>query len=441
MTAFDKYEHKATKTRPKFPFHEEEWKMPGWTGHKTDVGEVYGGTPFYQQLNTKAPIETSTLLAPKVHKEVNNATIFKDPANNSANWLREKPDNLFPSQVTKPAKPGNPPFISSLVFGDDRYARAVNGVTGYTSTYMEMCDSLEARKEGKIKMEAASGFPRLSEMTQKEVKFTYTENFKRVNREMVTALRESLRIRIAGKIKPGNNSNAHMLRQLFSEADKNKNKTVEIDEFQLLLESFGMQLKRSDAIALFSYYDKDANGRLDIEEFMGDMLDADYYALFSRTMESEADLSKAINEEEEEIVALIREKLANQTGQLRKVFRMVDSEKSGRISTQELKYGLRKLAIFDVTDAELTLIMAKTDKDGDGIDINEFVSRFGTFDANPLGDSHYVGRERSGLSYVDMGDRMENISKAYEVDGTAEAIRAKLEEQEIKDTAKWAEGQ
>lgn len=113
MTAFDKYEHKATKTRPKFPFHEEEWKMPGWTGHKTDVGEVYGGTPFYQQLNTKAPIETSTLCAPKVHKEVNNATIFKDPANNSANWLREKPDNLFPSQVTKPAKPGNPPFISA----------------------------------------------------------------------------------------------------------------------------------------------------------------------------------------------------------------------------------------------------------------------------------------------------------------------------------------
>ena len=43
--------------------------------------------------------------------------------------------------------------------------------------------------------------------------------------------------------------------EILNKNDKNHDKNVEIDEFQLLLESFGMQLKRQDAIALFSYYD------------------------------------------------------------------------------------------------------------------------------------------------------------------------------------------
>ena len=294
----------------------------------------------------------------------------------------------------------------------------MQGVTGYTSSYKEMCDSLKEKrliKEPEVKP-TASGMPRLSEMTTEQVKHLYEENHKRVSRDMIVALRESLRTRISGKIKPGNNSNSFMLRQLFKDMDKIVDKNVEIDEFQLLLETFGMQLKRQDAIALFSFYDKDCSGVTSVEEFMSDMLDGDYYALFSRSVVPEREVAEELSEEEEAILKSIKDKLMTKSLELRKVLRNIDTEKSGVIDQQELRYGLRSLNIVDVSEAELEFIMAKTDKIGDGhIDINKFVNLFGTFrteDLNPLGATLYTSRERSGLNYIGMEARVERIKNA-----------------------------
>jgi len=381
-THFDRYEHAARQIRPKYPFHEQEYRMPGYTGYTKDVAEVFGKTPISLQLDATAPLKTSVLMAPKTSKILTNAEIVNDAANNNKNWLREKPDVLFPKLKPTPAKPGNPPFVSSISFGDMRYASAIKGSTGYTSTYREQCDSLTERKvKYTIEEEfAGDGTVNPKELETEQLKALYAENKTRYTDDMVKSLRDTLRVRIEGKIKPSGISNAFMLRKLFVENGREVDGDIEIHDFKkLVLDGFGLQLRREEAIALFSYYDKECCGVLNVEAFMGDMLDSDYFDLFSpRKMVS----NRAAIDHEDQMRALIRKKLSPHAEMLESVFRRLDTEKTGTISEIEVMYGFRWLSI-KLTNEEWDFVR-KLDR-GAGISITAFLARYATSDAEPEG--------------------------------------------------------
>ena len=197
---------------------------------------------------------------------------------------------------------------------------------------------------------------------------------------MVKSLRDTLRVRIEGKIKPSGISNAFMLRKLFVENGREVDGDIEIHDFKkLVLDGFGLQLRREEAIALFSYYDKEGCGVLNVEAFMGDMLDSDYFSLFSpRKMVS----NRAAINHEDQMRALIRKKLSPHAEMLESVFRRLDTEKTGTISEIEVMYGFRWLSI-KLTNEEWDFVR-KLDR-GAGISITAFLARYATSDAEPEG--------------------------------------------------------
>jgi len=375
---FDQYEHDASMRRPKFPYSDKTWKMPGWTGHNMQEAEVFGNTPIYQQKNVAQPPETSTLLAPHVDPFLDNHAIFKDPCSDSRNWLKAPPDNLYPSEVIKAAEKGTPPFKSTIVFGDVRYQKAVHGKTGYTSTYREMCDSLNSHIHPAkyVFDDVADTYISLAENPDK-IQETYTHNLRRVNPDMITALRNTLRLRIMSNMKVGNNSGNFMIRELFKAVDSNAKGKIELKEFAELLQLFGMQVAKSDVIALFSYYDKDMSGYLSLDDMMKDSLDADYYALFLGKRTTHNEFVKRVTEDELNTIAQLKAKWSTNKISMRKVFRQVDMSKSGSLVREEFEYALRRLNL-QVTPAEIDFLMNRSDTVDEGhIDYAEFVSTFG----------------------------------------------------------------
>ena len=110
------------------------------------------------------------------------------------------------------------------------------------------------------------------------MKEIYKKNSERVSAEIVTVIRNTMRTRIMGKIKPGNNSSTFTLRMLFKYVDTNHfhgrgDGRLNMNDFSEMLMMFGMQLNKTDTAAIFAYYDKEFMGSIDIDMFMKDMVD------------------------------------------------------------------------------------------------------------------------------------------------------------------------
>ena len=345
------------------------------------------------------------------------------------------------------AQKGTPPFKSTIVFGDHRYHKAVKGKTGYTTMYREFCDSLKSDVgRGSFLFDETDLVLNLGELSPEQVKKVYEDNYKKVMPEMIMSLRNTLMLRIQGKMKTIHNSQTFMLRKLFDTVDSNADGKIQIDEFAAMLQLFGMQMSKKYIVALYSYYDKDFSGSLSLDEFMGDVLEADYYALFSASRESEKEYHERMTEFEEQMIHQLKYKWATDKRQLRQIFRQVDTSKNGSLSRDELIFALKKLAIT-VEPHEAEWLMAHMDTSGDGqVDYNEFISKFGIKNeesaigstpftnarTGPFAGSEHIkgvlpagGMKRAGLDAQDYLDSM--------TDKEAEEARKRAQEAGSKD--------
>ncbi|BDA43945.1 hypothetical protein COCOBI_05-1290 [Coccomyxa sp. Obi] len=107
----------------------------------------------------------------------------------------------------------------------------------------------------------------------------YKHAFNRVGEKRLNDTVLHMKERVAGKIGNANN-NAFKLRKLFAMYDTQKTGLIDVEDFRVVSESYGMQLDDDSILALFSRYDRDAIGAIPYRDLMKDLLDEDSYALF-----------------------------------------------------------------------------------------------------------------------------------------------------------------
>eukprot|EP00884_Botryococcus_braunii_P009611 jgi/Botrbrau1/18651/Bobra.0367s0087.1 len=147
---------------------------------------------------------------------------------------------------------------------------------------------------------------------------------------------EHMKERIAGKI--GNaNDNAFKLRKLFKMYDTDRSGQVNIEDFRVITESFGMQLDDDSLLALFSKYDKDGKGSLEYEPLMALLLDKDYYPLYMDNMGSTQ--TKAAAEEAAAIQERLKTICRPKACKLEQVFDAFNSSEDGVLDAAQLFAG------------------------------------------------------------------------------------------------------
>ena len=113
-----------------------------------------------------------------------------------------------------------------------------------------------------------------------ELKRLYDNSAKRVSKQLLESIFKSMRERIEAKIDVGTNANAFKLRKLFKMFDEEQNGKIDLPDFRIMMESFGIQLTEDQIIVVFSLYDTKFDGEIDYLKLMKDLLDKDYFQFY-----------------------------------------------------------------------------------------------------------------------------------------------------------------
>jgi len=141
-------------------------------------------------------------------------------------------------------------------------------------------------------------------------------------------------------------------REAFDFADTDKSGTVSYSELQQMFSKLGFDVASEVIVELVRQVDVDGSENLSFEEFI---------TLVVLVKNALSENEKAGGLSEEEIQSL------------REVFDLVDTDKSGTISTSELGEMLRKLD-YDPTEEQLAQLLATVDDDNSGsLNFDEFV--------------------------------------------------------------------
>jgi Ca2+-binding EF-hand superfamily protein len=199
---------------------------------------------------------------------------------------------------------------------------------------------------------------------------------------------------------------AMTLRSIFRIYDKNKCGKVSRFELNLIMQSFGLPLKDPELDALYAKYDPRNTGEFEYGPFIDSLIPDDYnmkdlYQYGKPDAKSQAldkrfapkDLQshnfsripikyydtevKRQSFKTEDILIMLSDKLYRKVQggpmQLRAVFRLMDADKSGKISRQEFLTTMGNFGI-SLKEAEMDDIFAKFDPNGDGhFDYYEFI--------------------------------------------------------------------
>jgi len=154
--------------------------------------------------------------------------------------------------------------------------------------------------------------------------------------------------------------------QVFKKFDKNGTGKLTLPEFLTGMRALNFQGFDKDCEALFRRYDLDNSGTLDFKEFGS--------ALFStgdKTLRATSTIGK------------IREALTTRAGghlelrDMARQFKIMDRDKSGTLTREEMKDGLTKFLRvfnFELKRAEFEKVFSAFDKDGDGnLSYDEFI--------------------------------------------------------------------
>lgn len=141
-----------------------------------------------------------------------------------------------------------------------------------------------------------------------------------------------------------NTNQTKSVREFFDAADKDGDGRVSAQELFSALKQVDKDITMADVQSILTSIDDDNNGYIDYDEL----------------------LSSRINR-----------KLQSNEDRLRKVFELLDFDKSGKISKQELQSALESIDNKKLTDKQCDELIKECDKDGDGeIDFEEFIQLF-----------------------------------------------------------------
>eukprot|EP01026_Neomeris_dumetosa_P065940 TRINITY_DN6350_c0_g2_i4.p1 TRINITY_DN6350_c0_g2~~TRINITY_DN6350_c0_g2_i4.p1 ORF type:complete len:234 (+),score=43.24 TRINITY_DN6350_c0_g2_i4:10-711(+) len=191
------------------------------------------------------------------------------------------------------------------------------------------------------------------------IKQHYISAYNRVGEKRLDKMIRTMAQRLAAKLGNSNN-NAFRMRRLFKMYDQEKSGMIAIEDFRMMMESFGIQLDDDSLLALFYLYDKSGQGCMGYEELMQILLDPDYFALYVGNVDNTLDHQKATNHEA--MIRTIRGKFKSNIGEMMKVFNSLDETGNGGLTEKDFLAGCAALGIV-MNDKESNYIIGLLTRD------------------------------------------------------------------------------
>eukprot|EP01023_Acetabularia_acetabulum_P040624 TRINITY_DN3938_c0_g2_i1.p1 TRINITY_DN3938_c0_g2~~TRINITY_DN3938_c0_g2_i1.p1 ORF type:complete len:367 (-),score=55.95 TRINITY_DN3938_c0_g2_i1:238-1338(-) len=343
----------------KLPFTEKQWKIPGYTGFVQGIQETYMKTPIQSQREVTEPPRETFLFT----RTFNNfkSTPQRDPCNNQKNFQKAVPDTLWPSLQEKAIQDSAKPPRSNIMNGD---LRLEPFHTLYSSVY-------NAPFEEQKSIRSPMRNPDLAACDN--IKQHYISAYNRVGEKRLEKMIRTMAERLSAKLGNSNN-NAFRMRRLFKMYDQEQSGMITIEDFRMMMESFGIQLDDDSLLALFYVYDESGQGNIEYEQLMGVLLDPDYFALYVGNVDNTLERQKS--NQHDAMIRTIRGKFKSNIDEMRKVFDSLDEDQTGSLSEKDFLAGCAALGVV-MNDKEYNYIIALLTRDeNDYVMYEEFCSIF-----------------------------------------------------------------
>lgn len=144
---------------------------------------------------------------------------------------------------------------------------------------------------------------------------------------------------------------------------------IQLEDFRMMTESFGMQLDDDSLLALFSIYDTEGSGYMKYEELMMQLLDPDYYSLYIGNVDNTKEHVDAVTTSK--MVRLMRGKFKHDAQEMRSAFLSVDEDESGNLGLRDFCTACAVLGVV-LTERELDYV-CRTWSTPSGIDYSQFL--------------------------------------------------------------------
>jgi len=333
----------------------------------------------------------SSTTTPKIDK-------IKLPEMNVAGKKKDYPSINDYYKAVSSSKKGDKPIkyqhglsnYSTVQLGDDRV---------YFKKSMTQ-DAYRLDSERAEKMALSDVAP--AQKTLKQRKADYAEAKDLVGGEKINEMEQMMRDKLQQRTKTG----PFQLRKTFKYFDRDGSGGIDFSEFNRAMELMGFQFTEIQQLALFARYDESCTGEVDYAEFVEKVMESDFKGVaastFGRNLENMVTsvfdhhhlnsiddddvqdssmcfsssnfrnymhlhhLDDDDSDDEHEREEFVR-------SEVRKLFDIIDEDKSGSISKKELEILLVRLGKTDLTKEEFVEGFNKIDRNGSGsIDFEEF---------------------------------------------------------------------
>lgn len=220
------------------------------------------------------------------------------------------------------------------------------------------------------------------QVTDRYREFLYADANRRVPKKEVNGIETMIR----EKLNQRTTSGPFQLRRTFKYFDRDGSGDIDFSEMRYAFKIMGFSFTDIQVLALFAKYDSGGEGSIDYQEFIDNLMEKDFKGVKSTyaTAKKLATMLKFDEEEganegenKEEVYEYDsefdeEEFLEFEVAEIRKVFEMIDKDKSGYIDIEEMHLLLAALD-KEVPASKIEGIMKKLDSSGDGtLDFNEF---------------------------------------------------------------------
>lgn len=265
---------------------------------------------------------------------------------------------------------------SNVVFGDDRIAvRKSLAQEVDHETNHEVCHTLKANHLKLIQMSF-------------EERQEYYQNAQRVVGESALDAMEHM---MRGKLNQRTASGPSQLRRNFKYFDRDASGDIDLDEFMFALGLMGLNFNENQMIALFARYDRTISGTFDYQDFCDVLMEYDFgsiattttgsklqkmmaavFDIDNTTTRSSFSTRSSTNSSDEEFAATTMPSPTD-VRHVRRVFNMLDRDGNGTLDILEIEELLHALGIENISQDQLRRGMRRLDTDGNNkVDFDEF---------------------------------------------------------------------
>jgi len=209
--------------------------------------------------------------------------------------------------------------------------------------------------------------------SRKEIELLYNNAQQRVPDWRIDEIENAMRLKIEQKTRGG----AFVMRRAFKYFDRDGSGGVDLVELRDGLNLFGLQFDEHECAALMARYDTDYGGEIDYYEFIGNLLENDWFTKKNqKTKERIAGaLSNSADPESDELVTRLASRSILTPRDITRMFAELDVDQSGHMDKNELLGFLYLLGIDGVCTSKEAVLREfnKMDKDKNGkVDKEEF---------------------------------------------------------------------